>query len=115
MNLIEESGVNKRQIDMKIHAEDLSDLAACFDIETRELNSFLDQLGLTVLQMTHIEDLAKNQDLKTVIIEALKLWRQPNPFAATFRALLEILLDLRRGDIAVKVCDYITESVPKQK
>ena len=41
--------------------------------------------------------------------EALKIWRSANPFAATFRKLLSILLSLNtQGDVAQDVCKYLT-------
>jgi len=39
--------------------------------------------------------------------KALKKWRSPNPFKASFRALLEIILIKGNGDVAIKVADYL--------
>ena len=69
-------------------------------------------MGLDPGQKTDIKDLAKDKGTKTAIVKALKLWRQPNPIAATFRALLWILIHLRKGDIAIKVCRYIKSNYP---
>ena len=90
------------------HTEDLPDLADCFD----EVDIYLYKLELTPGQQTDVKDLAFRQSTKVALARALKLWRQPNPFAATFRALLEILLDLKRGDVAISVCQYILHKVP---
>ena len=40
---------------------------------------------------------------------ALKYWRNRNPVEATFRALLLILLSLLKGDVAVRVCKYLSD------
>ena len=41
--------------------------------------------------------------------EALKIWRSPNPYSATFRNLLSILLSFNtQGDVAQEVCKYLT-------
>ena len=84
---------------------DINKLANCFD----NVESYLDKLQLTPGQQTDIKDLAIRQSTRTAMAEALRLWRQLDPFAATFRALLKILLTLRKGDVAVRVCQYITE------
>ena len=90
---------------------DLQNLATCFD----NVETYLDKLRLTPGQQTDVKDIAYRRNTNIAMTEALKLWRQPNPFTATFRALLEILLDLNRGDIAVKVCQYINDNIPKCK
>ncbi len=82
-------------------------LASCFD----NVENYLDQLGLTPSQQTDIHDLAVRQDIQTAMAKALKLWRAPNPFVATFRALLIILLDLKKGDVAVRVCQHIVKEL----
>ena len=102
--LTERAGVNDAQLDRQIEEHNFPDLAECFD----EVDTYLYKLNLTPAQQTDIKDLAYRRNTTVAMTEALKLWRQPNPFAATFRALLEVLLELRRGDVAVKVCQYIT-------
>ena len=72
-------------------------------------------MNLTPGQQTDVKDLAYRQSTMVAIAEALKLWRQPNPFAATFKTLLEIILSLRRGDVAVRICKYVTENIPAIK
>ena len=103
--------IDTTQLDTKIREEDLYDLADCFDC----VETYLYKLGLNAGQQTDIKDLAYRCTTKTAMAEALKLWRQPNPLLATFKALIEILLDLKRGDVAVKVCVYIAENIPKHK
>ena len=103
-----DTGVSNLQLDKKINEDDFNGIADFFeDVET-----YLDNLGLDPGQKTDIKDLARDKDTKTAVVKALKLWRQPNPIAATFRALLWILIRLRKGDIAVKVCRYIKSNYP---
>ena len=79
------------------------------------METYLDKLGLTAGQQTDVKDLAFRRNTKTAMAEALRLWRQPNPYTSTFRVLIEILLDLRRGDVAERVCQYIKQEVPRHK
>ena len=101
--LKQRSGVNDAQLDTQIIEHDFSDLAGCFD----QVDTYLYKLKLTPAQQTDIKDLAHLRNTAVAMTEALKLWRQPNPFAATYRTLLKVLLELKRGDVAVKVCHYI--------
>ena len=91
------------QLDSLIRENDLPDLAGCFD----EVDIYLYKFKLAPGQQTDVKDLAHQSGTTVAMAAALKFWRQPNPFFATFRKLLEIVLDLRRGDVAVSVCQHI--------
>ena len=104
------TGINDAQLDTLITEDDINVLANLFD----NVRSYLDMLQLKPAQQTDIMDLANWGGTRTAMAQALKLWCEPNPFAATFRALLEILLDLRRGIVAVRVCQYIIEEIPRE-
>ena len=106
-----ECGVSDEQLNTKIREEHLYDLAGCFD----QLETYLDRLGLNPAQQTDIHDLAAQRGIQIAMAQALKLWRQPKPWLATYGALVEILLDLRRGDVADRVCQYIKQEIPKHK
>ena len=106
-----ETGVDDSQLGTMIREEDINKIAVHFG----HVEMYLDRLGLEPFQWTIVKDMAYTHNTALAMAEALKLWRQPDPYAATFQALLEILLDLRRGDVAVRVCQYITEEVPKHK
>ena len=106
-----ETGVDDSQLATMIREEDINKIAGLFD----EVETYLDKLRLLPAQQTDVKDIAYRHSTTLAMTKALKLWRQPDPYAATFQALVEILLDLRRGDVAVRVCQYITEEVPKHK
>ncbi len=103
------TGVSDTQLDTEVIEHNLYNLAACFD----NVDTYILKLGLLPGQQTDIKDLAFRQSTQIAMAEALKLWRAPNPLVATFRALLIILLDLKRGDVAVRVCQYIAHRVPQ--
>ena len=94
-----------------IREEDIIKIAVHFG----HVETYLDRLGLLPAQQADVKDMVYTRNTELAMAEALKLWCQPDPYAATFQALLEILLDLRRGDVAVRVCQHITEEVPKHK
>ena len=107
-DLQKECGCSDVQLNANI-GEYFHNIANCFDF----LENYLHKLGLSPAQQTDIYDLAYRRNIQIAMAEALRLWWQRNPLTATFRRLLHILLDLKRGDVAVRVCKYITENVPK--
>ena len=111
MDLLREADISDSQLNTNIKEEDIFDLAGCFDC----VEAYLDKLGLTAGQQTQVEELAVRRDVQTAMTKALKFWRQPNPLSATYRALLLTLQDLKRGDVALRVCQYIKQEVPKLK
>ena len=100
-----ETAIDDAQLAVTIGEEDIIKIAPLFD----EVEAYLDKLKLLPAQQTDVKDVAYRHSTAQGMTKALKLWSQPNPYNATFRALLEILLDMRRGDVAVGVCRYITE------
>ena len=106
-----ETGIDNSQLTTMIREEDINKIAVHFG----HVETYLDRLGLLPAQQADVKDIVYTRNTALAMAEALKLWCQPNPYTATFQALVEILLDLRRGDVAVRVCQYITEEVPKQK
>ena len=106
-----ETGVDDSQLATMIRQEDINKIAGYFGY----VETYLDKLGLEPAQQADVKDIVYTRNTALATAEALKLWCQPDPYAATFQALVNILLDLRRGDVAVRVCQYITEEVPKHK
>ena len=96
------TGVSDTQLDTEVIEHDTHILAGCFD----NLENYLDQLRLNPGQQTDIHDLAVRRDIQTAMAKALKLWRAPNPLVATFRALLIILLDLKRGCVSTLPTEF---------
>ena len=96
--------VTDSQLDSQIQERDLYKLSALFD----NVESYLVHLGLTPSQRTDIKDLAYRRGTQIAMSEALRLWREPNPYTATYRALVEVLVDLGKGGVAVEVCNYLS-------
>ena len=103
--------VTASQLNSQIQESDLLKLSACFD----NVESYLVHLGLTPSQRTDIKDLALRRGTQIAMSEALRLWREPNPYTATYRALVEVLLDLGNGEVAMEVCTYLTSKHNRPK
>ena len=108
-DLKREYGFNDEQLDSMITEENLYDLAGAF----RHHEVYLPKLALNPAQQTDIDNLVHKKGTQIAMAEALRLWRMPNPLAATFKTLIEILLELKSGDVATRVCEYLKKEVQK--
>ena len=89
------------QLDSPIEEKDIIKLSSYFD-------NYLVHLELTTSQQTDIKNLVHTRGTQIAMSEALRLWREHNPFDATYRALVKVLLDLGKGTVAVDVCTYLS-------
>ena len=80
-DLVRRTGVSESKLDTEIIERDLYNLAGCFD----NVDTYLDKLGLLPPQHSDIKDLAIRRGTQAGMCEALRLWRRPNPYQATFR------------------------------
>ncbi len=88
------------QLDTEIKETDMIVLAAYFDnVETYPV-----QLELDPSERRYVKITASNYDTRTAMDKVLRLWRQHNPGAATYRALVEILLRMGMEELAFKIC-----------
>ena len=89
------------QIDCEIEETDIIILADYFD----NVENYLSIMGLSRAEQVDVTG-KKTSSNQVAMAKCLSLWRRHNPSTATLRALLEILLSLRKEEIASKVCDY---------
>ena len=99
--------VTDNDLNLQIEEEDMLKISAHFE----SVENYLVHLGLSVSQQTDIKDLASRRGTQIAMCKALGLWREPNPYAATYRALLEKLLDLGKGEVAAKVCAHLKSKI----
>ena len=67
------------------------------------------QLRLTPADRQEAKDMAFRFDIRTGVDKALRLWRKVNPGAATYRALVEIVLGMGVNGTAIaeEVCKFL--------
>ncbi len=102
--LIDKYQLTTSQVNHEIQQEDVSYLAACFD----NVEYYMDVLGLSSGEQT---DVIQKADTHAAMIKCLNIWKRKKLPQATFRALLEMLVKLKKGTIAVQVCQYMKVSV----
>ena len=97
------TGVTDQQLDKELEDIDFYMLGVQFDT----LFGLLEELGLNPADRANVKRRVDQEDIQSGVALALRLWQSVNPSAATFRALVKILFRLRKGDIAVQICNYI--------
>ena len=101
------TGISTAQLDKEIVEFDIFLLAGCFD----RYSDYVDRLRLSPPEC---EDLRTEQFLyghQSAMAKALRLWRRHDPSAATYRALVNMALELMNGEVATRLCEYIVENL----
>ncbi len=113
--LMTHTGLTDKQVNQEITEKDLPKIAVLFD-STDDLREQFE------LQPAEKADVKRLQHISTKksANEALKSWREQDPYKATFKNLLIILLDSKKGVVAKDVADYISkkhqqEPTPKER
>ena len=63
-------------------------------------------MGLAPADQTDVNELFHKRGTQAAMTECFNIWNQHNPFAATYGALLELLLRLRKDKIADLICQH---------
>ena len=103
--LKDRTNVTDSQLDTEIEERDMILLAAHFKVNIEALSV---QLELTPADQQDVEDVAFRYKTQTAVDKALRQWRKANPGAATYRALVEIVLRMgvNGTTIAEEVCKF---------
>ena len=91
-----------KQLAQEIKEDDTVYLATNFD----NWKYYTLELGLTESEQVDVERIADKHGNAKGVRHCLLLWRKHNPAKATIQELLNILLKLRKPNLAMKVCDY---------
>ena len=101
-DLIGPCNANSDDLDCKVEEKDASLVAEHFD----HVELYLSQFDLTPAEKGDVMQLRHAVGTQTAMIRCLQLWRKHNPSRATLRSLLEILLELKKEEIAWNVWNY---------
>ncbi len=101
-------GVTDEQLDREIVQDDLAPVAMHFD----DVELHLNPLKLTDNEKADLKrEMYVSRSNQVAVINCLSIWMGHEPSGATFRALITILLDLRKEEIATKICQYLKDNV----
>ncbi|XP_064401070.1 uncharacterized protein LOC135347118 isoform X4 [Halichondria panicea] len=109
--LKEHTKVTDSQLDTEIKKRDMLDLADHFD----NVDTYAVQLGLSPAEQSDVRIAQLANGAQVAMDKALRLWRQHNPGAATYRALVEMLLRMGKEALAFEVCQSAAAKKPVQR
>ncbi|XP_064395815.1 uncharacterized protein LOC135342890 isoform X5 [Halichondria panicea] len=89
---------------------DLINLADSITVNQSTTPNLLNRLNLTPADRDGVTDITSRYGNQAGVAHALRAWRKTNPSRATFRALVEVAIGLRRGDTATDICRFIVEN-----
>ncbi len=84
-----------------------------FSLHSATTPNLLNQLDLTPANLDDVTDVTRRYGNQAGVAHALRMWRRVNPSRATFRALVEVAIGLRRGDTATDICRFIVKELNK--
>ena len=94
------------QVNREIQQKDVSYLAAYFD----NVELYVDAMELSPDEQSYVL-IKRLESNHLAMIKCLNIWKRKKLSQATFRALLEMLVKLKKGAIAEQICRYINVSV----
>ena len=105
--LKERTKVTDSQLDSEIEETNMIDLAAHFD----NVDTYAVQLGLSPAEQSDVRIAQLANGTQVAMDKALRLWRQHNPGAATYRALVMMLLRMGKEAMAVAICQSAVTAI----
>ncbi len=66
-------------------------------------------MGLPPAEQADVNMLCHREGIQKAMMKCLKVWKQHNSSRATYRALLDIVLSLGKGDTADQICQQLTQ------
>ena len=99
--LIKRYSLTDEQLNSEIEDPDTPKLALCFD----NVELYSSSMGLAIAD---VEELHRIYDTQAAMMKCLQIWKQHNPYQATYGALLDIVLGVGKGDTAHQICQQLT-------
>ena len=93
------------QLNSEIKHADLPFLASYFD----NVDIYAHIMELTPGEQSDVKHLYYRKGTREAMMKCLLLWKLHNPYAATYRALLELLLKLGKVMIADQICQHLLD------
>ena len=90
------------QLNREIVDSDTPVMALNFD----DVEMYSTAMGLAIAKQADVKESCGNQ---AAMMKCLQVWKERDPFQATYRALLDIALRLGKGETADKICRQLTQ------
>ena len=103
--LLEQYKLTDEQLDSEIKKCDTPVIAHYFD----NVVLYSSAMELTSAQEADMKELRHVKGTQTAMMTCLQIWKQHDSSQATYRALLDIVLRLGKGDTADQICQHLTQ------
>ncbi len=103
--LIKQYSLTDEQLNSKIEDSDNPKMALYFD----NVCTYSNAMGLAPAEQADVNRLYYSEGTQIAMMNCLQVWKQRNSSRATYRALLDIVLELGKGDTADKICQQLTK------
>ncbi len=103
--LMRRYNLTDKQLNSEIRNLDFSYLAIYFD----DVEIYSNAMGLASAEQADVKRLYHSEGSQAAMMKCLKTWKEHNSSRATYRALLDIILGLGKGDTADKICRQLTQ------
>ena len=109
-SLLKVNNLSEAQVYQQIGDHDLTRLAEWFNGKVEDYIEH-EQFGLEPQKQVHVKSQKKVSKAARIL---LSYWKQKKAQQATFKALLELLLDINKGTVAQCVCKYVKTRQPSE-
>ncbi len=99
--------VDTVRLDQVIPDNKLSVIAAYFE----SVDLYSQAMGLNPADQADVRTTLFLCDAQTAMTRLLSIWKLHDPYRATYRALMELLLRLNRTEVAAQICQYLAQNV----
>ena len=103
--LIQQYNLTDQQLNSEIEVTDTPTMALCFD----DVSIYSTAMGLAPAEQADVKESRRLYDTQTAMMNCLQIWKRHNPSRATYKALLDIVLRLKKGDTADQICWKLTQ------
>ena len=110
-SLLKENNLSEAQVNQHIGDQDLIELADQFDGIIEDYIEH-EQFGLEPREQAHVKSRKKVSEAAKIF---LSRWKQKRAQQATFKALLEILIEINKETVAQCVCKYVKTRQPSEE
>ena len=103
LNTLKKKGLTDEHLNKELEEKYFPELADCFE----NVHEYFEKLVLKQGQKTDVRAEVDRNGIQAGWKKALRFWRNVNPLAATYGALLEKVLSLQKGGEAIRICEVI--------
>ncbi|XP_064385072.1 uncharacterized protein LOC135333968 isoform X2 [Halichondria panicea] len=103
--LVEQYNLTDEQLNSEIEDSETPEMASCFD----DVDLYSSSMGLGIADQADVKRLYHSEGTRAAMMKCLQIWKERNPFQATYRALLDIALRLGKGDTAHQICQQLIQ------